>query len=58
MDKKNIQEITSVVFKAVALAMGVAVVVLSRLGNLEMDTAVSLLGIGLACAGVALFSQK
>ena len=58
MDKKNIQEITSVVFKAVTLAMGVAVLVLSRLGNLEMDTAVSLLGIGLACAGVALLSQK
>ena len=41
MDK--IREITSVVFKALTLAMGVAVVVLSRLGNLNPQTAVSLL---------------
>ena len=57
MDKKNIREIASVVFKALTLAMGVCVVVLSKLGNLEMETAVSLLGIGLACAGVSLLSK-
>lgn len=39
------------------MAMGVCVVVLSKLGNLDMQTAVSLLGIGLACAGVALLSK-
>ena len=57
MDKKNIREIAAVVFKALTLAMGVCVVVLSRLGNLDMQTAVSLLGIGLACAGVSLLSK-
>ena len=57
MDKKKIQEVTSVVFKALTLAMGVAVVTLSKLGNLEVETAVSLLGIGLACAGVALLAK-
>ena len=57
MDKKNIREIADVVFKALTLAMGVCVVVLSKLGNLEMETAVSLLGIGLACAGVSLLSK-
>ena len=57
MDKKNIREIASVVFKALTLAMGVCVVVLSKQGNLEMETAVSLLGIGLACAGVSLLSK-
>ena len=55
MDK--IREITSTVFKALALAMGVAVVVLSKLGNLDPETAVSLLGIGLACAGISLLSN-
>lgn len=46
------------IFKAVTLAMGVAVVVLSCLGSLEAETAVTLLGIGLACAGAALLAKK
>lgn len=57
MEKKSIREIVSVMFKAVTLAMGVAVVVLSRLGGLEPQTAVTLLGIGLACAGVSLLAE-
>ena len=58
MEKNSIREIVSTVFKAVALAMGVAVVVLSRLGSLEVQTAVTLLGIGLACAGAALLEKR
>ena len=58
MEKKSIREIISVIFKAVTLAMGVAVVVLSCLGSLETKTAVTLLGLGLACAGAALFETK
>ena len=57
MDNNKIREIAATVFKAQTLAMGVSVVVLSKLGNLEMETAMSLLGIGLACAGVALLSK-
>ena len=56
MEKKSFREIVSVALKALTVAMGVAVVVLSRLGSLEPQTAVSLLGIGLACAGAALLS--
>ena len=58
MEKKSIREIISVIFKAVTLAMGVAVVALSCLGSLETQTAVTLLGLGLACAGAALFETK
>ena len=58
MEKKSIREIISVVFKAVTLAMGVAVVVLSCMGSLEPQTAVTLLGIGLACAGAAMLSKQ
>ena len=58
MENKSIHEIISTVFKALTLAMGVAVVVLSQLGSLETQTAVTLLGIGLACAGVALLEKK
>lgn len=58
MEKKPIREIISVIFKAVTLAMGVAVVVLSCMGNLEPQTAVTLLGIGLACAGAAMLAKQ
>ena len=58
MEKKSVQEIATIVFKAVALAMGVAVVLLSRLGSLDAQTAVSLLGIGLACAGAAMLEKQ
>ena len=58
MDNKSIKTLISTVFKAVALAMGVAVTVLSCLGSLEPQTAVSLLGIGLACAGAAMLSKN
>ena len=46
------------IFKAVTLAMGVAVVVLFCMGSLEPQTAVTLLGIGLACAGAAMLSKQ
>ena len=58
MEKKSIREITSAIFKAVTLAMGVAVVVLSCMGSLEAQTAVTLLGIGLACAGAAMLEKR
>ena len=58
MEKKSLHKIISTVFKAVTLAMGVAVVVLSCLGSLEPQTAVPLLGIGLACAGAALLEKQ
>ena len=58
MEKKSIRESISVIFKAVTLAMGVAVVVLSCMGSLEPQTAVTLLGIGLACAGAAMREKR
>ena len=58
MEKKSIHQIISVVFKALTLAMGVAVVVLSRLGNLEIQSAVTMLGIGLACAGFSMLEKQ
>lgn len=58
MEKKSIREIVSTVFKALTLAMGVAVVVLSCMGSLNEQTAVTLLGIGLASAGVAMLEKQ
>lgn len=53
----DIREIVSVVLRALTLAMGVAVVVLSRMGTLEVQSAMTMLGIGVACAGAALLSK-
>ena len=58
MEKKSIREIVSTVFKALTLAMGVAVMVLSCMGSLDEQTAVTLLGIGLACAGAAMLAKQ
>ena len=58
MEKKSVREIVSTVFKALTLAMGVAVVTLSCLGSLEPQTAAVLLGIGLACAGAAMLEKR
>ena len=54
MEEKSIREIQFVVFRAVTLAMGVAIVVLTCMGSLAPENAVLLLGIGLACAGIAM----
>ena len=58
MENKSIHEMIAIVCKALTLAMGVAVVVLSRLDSLDVEIAVTLLGIGLACAGVALLEKR
>ena len=58
MEKKSIHEIVSTVFKALTLAMDVAVVVLSCMGSLDEQTAITLLGIGLASEGVAMLEKR
>ncbi len=55
----DLQGIINTVLKAVALAMGVGVAVLTRMGNIDVNSSLSMLGIGLACLGiVSLGSDK
>lgn len=54
----GIAEIVQTALKGVALAMGVAVVVLSIMEQIETNAAVGMLGIGLACLAVTQFSKK
>lgn len=56
--KKSPKEISDLVFKAVALAMGIAVVVLSVLNKLEIEKGMVMLGIGLTCAGISLLNKE
>lgn len=51
-DKTADTSLTHLILSAVALAMSVAVVVLSVLGTVEPQTAVMLLGIGLGALGL------
>ena len=54
----KIAEIMEIAPKAVAMAMGVAVSVLTILDTLDVKSAMIMLGIGLACAGMSLMSDK
>lgn len=54
---RRLHGIVMLVFKAVALAMGIAVTVLSSMGAIDMDTGFTLLGIGLACVGICLLQD-
>ena len=55
---QSVQDIIQLVFKAVPMAMGVAVVVLSVLGELEIQTGFTLLGLGMSCIGITLLNNK
>ena len=55
---KKVSEIVTLALKGIALAMGIAVVVLSVLNKLEINPAICMLGIGLACAALAQFTEK
>ena len=56
--KKKIDEIVDVAFKGVALAMGIAVVVLSIMKQIEMESAITMLGIGLTSIAISSLSKK
>ena len=55
--KIDVSQIVDIAFKGVAMAMGIAVVVLSVLGELEVQAGMSMLGIGLACVGISLLKN-
>ena len=57
-DNIKIAELITLALKGVALAMGVAVVVLSFLNEIGTTSAIGMLGLGLACLAVTQFSNK
>ena len=54
----KVSEIVEIAPKAVAMAMGVAVTVLTVLNALDVKSGMIMLGIGLAGAGIALMCEK
>ena len=55
---QSVQDIIQLIFKVVPLAMGVAVVVLSVMGELEIQSGFTMLGVGLFCIGISLLNNK
>jgi len=54
----KVSEIVTLALKGVALAMGIAVAVLSILSEIETNSAIGMLGIGLACLAITQFAKK
>ena len=54
----KVMEIMEIAPKAVAMAMGIAVTVLTILNALDVKSGMVMLGIGLACVGISLMSDK
>lgn len=51
------KNITKIALKGIALAMGVAVIMLGTLKTLDINTAVSILGFGLTALALANFQE-
>ena len=58
INKKGVNDIIPLIFKAVSLAMGIAVLVLSILKAINMYSGFFMLGLGLSCMGIFLLSEK
>ncbi len=56
--KSKVSEILEIAPKGVAMAMGIAVTVLTVLNELDVRSGMIMLGIGLACAGISLLNDK
>lgn len=54
----KIKDLVNLIFKAVAIAMGIAVVVLNILNEIDIKSSIIMLGIGLACVGIYLLDNK
>ncbi len=58
MKGNNVRDLIKLIFKALALSMGVAVVALSIMNKLDIQTAITMLAIGVTGSGAALLMDK
>ena len=54
----QMKDLINLIFKAVALAMGIAVVVLNILNQIDIKSSIIMLGIGIACVAIYLLDNK
>ena len=58
MPKQSVKEIVNLILKAVPVAMGVAVVVLAIMDEIELQGGFTMLGLGMFCVGLSLLNDK
>ena len=54
----QMKDLINLIFKAVALAMGIAVVVLNILNQIDIKSSIIMLGIGIVCIAIYLLDNK
>ena len=54
----KLKDLIDLIFKAISLAMGIAVVVLNILDKIDTKSSIIMLGIGIACIGIYLLDEK
>ena len=54
----KLKDLINLIFKSVAVAMGVAVIVLNILNKIDIKLSVIMLGIGILCIGIYLLDEK
>ena len=54
----QMKDLINLIFKAVALAMGIAVVVLNILNQIDIKSSIIMLGIGITCMAIYLLGNK
>ena len=57
-DNSKINDIINIILIGVGLAMGVCIVVTSILKQIDMNNAITLLGIGISCLSIYLLKNK
>ena len=57
-ERPDLKTLTDMIVKAVALAMGVGVIVLSILNELDVNSGLSMLGMGLALLAITSFKKN
>lgn len=54
----KMKDLINLIFKAIALSMGIAVVVLNILNQIDIKSSIIMLGIGIACMAIYLLDNK
>ena len=57
-ENKKIDEIVNIVLVGIGLAMGICVIVTSILKQIDMNNAITMIGIGMSCLAVYLLKNK
>ncbi len=58
MNNNEMKKLISLILSGIGLAMGIAVLVLNILGNIENDTSIRLLSLGVIAYGLYLLQDK